>query len=41
MCNNPNIDFVNMNSYIKFGEIQPNCSQDFERKRNNGINQVP
>ena len=30
MCNNPNIDHVNMNAYIKFGEILSICSQDIE-----------
>ena len=39
MCNNPNIDLVNMNAYIKFGEILSSCSQDIERQRNFGINQ--
>ena len=34
MCNNPNLDLVNMNAYIKFGEIVSFCSQDIERKRN-------
>ena len=29
MCNNPNLDLVNMNAYIQFGEIQ---------KQNFGIN---
>ena len=32
MCNNPNVDIVNMNAYIKFGEIMCVCSQDTERK---------
>ena len=41
MCNNPNIDLVNMNAYIKFGEILSTCSQDIERKQNFGINQGP
>ena len=34
MCNNPNIDLVNTNAYIKFGEILSICSQDIERTRN-------
>ena len=38
MCNNPNIDLVNINAYIKFGEIMSVCSQDIERKRNSGTN---
>ena len=32
--NNPNVDLVNMNAYIKFDEILSICSQDIERKRN-------
>ena len=34
MCNNPKLDLVNMNAYIKFGEILSICSQDIERKLN-------
>ena len=34
MCNSPNIDLVNMNVYIKFGEILSICPQDIERKQN-------
>ena len=34
MCNNPNIDLVNMNAYVKFGEILSICSQDIEWKQN-------
>ena len=30
MCNNPNIDLVNMNAYMKFGEILSICSQDIK-----------
>ena len=30
--NNQNLDLVNMNAYIKFGEILLICSQDIERK---------
>ena len=41
MCNNPNDDLVNMNAYIKFGEILSICSQDIERKQNFGINKGP
>ena len=41
MRNNPKLDIVNMNAYIKFGEFLPICSQDVERKRNFGINQGP
>ena len=41
MCNNPNVDLLNMNANIKFGEILSICSQDIERKRNYGVNQGP
>ena len=40
-ANNLNVDLVNINSYIKFGEIRSICSQDIERKRNFGLNQRP
>ena len=39
--NNPNLDLVNMNAYIKFGEILSICSQEFEWKRNYDVNQGP
>ena len=39
MCNNPNVDLVNMNTYIKFGEILSICSQDIEWKQKFGVNQ--
>ena len=39
-CNNPELDLVNTNAYIKFGEILSICSQDIERKKI-GINQGP
>ena len=41
MYNNPNIDLVNMNAYIKFGEIQSICSQDIGQKQNFDVNQGP
>ena len=41
MCNNPNVNLVNMNAYIKFGEILSICSQDIEQKLNFGVNQGP
>ena len=41
MCNNPNLDLVNMNAYIKFGENLSICSQDIEGKQNSGVNQGP
>ena len=31
-CNNPQLDLVNMNAYIKFGENMSISSQDIERK---------
>ena len=40
-CNTPKLDLVNMNAYIKFGEILSICSQDIEPKQNFGINQGP
>ena len=30
MCNNPKLDLVNMNAYIKFGESLSICSQGME-----------
>ena len=39
MCNNPDVDFVNMIAYIKFGEILSICSEDIEWKGNFGLNQ--
>ena len=41
MFNSPKLDIVNINSYIKFGEILSICSQDIERKQNSGVNQGP
>ena len=41
MCNNPNLDLVNINAYIKFGEILSICTQYIERKQNFGVNQGP
>ena len=38
---NHNIDLVNLNAYIKFGEILSICSHDNERKRDFGVNQGP
>ena len=35
-CNNPRLDLVNMNAYIKFGEILSICSQYIEQKQNFG-----
>ena len=36
-ANNPNVDLVSINSYIKFG--QNHCSQDIVQKQNFGVNQ--
>ena len=41
MCDNPKLDHVNMNAYIKFGEKMSVGSQDIERKVNFGLNQGP
>ena len=39
MCNNPNLDLVNINTYAKFGQIPSIRSQEIERKlsRNHGM----
>ena len=34
MCNNPNLDVVNINKYTKFGEILSFCAQNIEQNRN-------
>ena len=39
--NNPNLDIVFMDAYIKFGENLPICSQDIDCKQNSGVNQGP
>ena len=39
--NNPDVDLVNGNMYIKFGYILFFYSQDMERKPNSDINQGP
>ena len=41
MRNNPKLDIVNTNAYIRFGEILSICSQYIERKWNSGVNQGP
>ena len=41
ICNNPNLDLVNMNADIKFGGILQIGSQDTEGKQNFNINQGP
>ena len=40
MCNNPMLNLVNINAYIKFGENMSSVSQDIERKRNFGVTLV-
>ena len=40
-CNNPKLDLVNMNAYIKFGENMSSSSQGIELKGNFGVNQGP
>ena len=37
--NNPNLELVNINDYLKFGEILSICFQDIEWKRYSDINQ--
>ena len=41
MCDNPKLDFVNINAYIEFGEILSICSQEIEWKLNSRVNQGP
>ena len=38
MCNNPNLDLVNINAYAEFGQIPSIRSQDIEQKRNSDKN---
>ena len=37
--NNPKLDLINMNAYIKFSGNRSICYKDIERKQNFGINQ--
>ena len=37
-CDNPNVDLININAYIKFGEILSISSQDIGWNGNFGIN---
>ena len=37
--NNPNLDLVNMNAFIKVGEILSISSQNFERIQSSDISQ--
>ena len=39
--NNPKLDLVNINAYIKFGENMSVRSQDIVWKRNFSVNQWP
>ena len=39
--NNPNLNLLNMNAYIKFGEILLICPKYIEQKRNSDKNQGP
>ena len=41
MCNNPKLDLVNMNAYIKFGENMSSSSQGVKLKRYLDVNQGP
>ena len=41
MRNNLNLDLVNMNAYISFGEILSICCQDIERKWTSDVNKGP
>ena len=41
MLKNPTLDLVNINAYIKFGEILSICAQDIKLKQNFGVNQWP
>ena len=41
VSNNPKLDPVNMNAYIKFGVNLSICFKDNERKRNFGVKQGP
>ena len=38
---NPELDLVNVDVHIKFGQILSRHSQDIERKRNSDVNQGP
>ena len=40
-CDSTNVKLVNINAYIKLGEILTIDSQDIELKQNFGINQGP
>ena len=40
-CNDPKLDLVNLNAYIKFGEILSIGVQGIEWKQNFAVNQGP
>ena len=40
MCNNPNLDLVNINAYTKFSKTLSFGSQDIERKPNSELPSV-
>ena len=40
-ANNPKLDLITINAYLKFGVILSICSQDIELKLNSGVNQRP
>ena len=40
-ANNPTIDLVSINCYMKFGQNLSICSKDNERKQNFGVNRGP
>ena len=40
-CNYPNLDIVNINADIQYGENLSICSQDIEQERNSGVNNGP
>ena len=41
MYNNPNLDLININAYIKFGQNPSIGTQDIEKKQKSEVNQGP
>ena len=41
MCNDINLDLVNINAFAQFGENPSICSEDIEWKRNSDLTQGP
>ena len=39
--NDPNLNLLNINAYIKFGEILSICSKEIDWKQNSDMNQGP